>query len=199
MRSSASRSDGYCSPGSSPGRLACGAERSCRGSDGSVAREDTAAAAASRPPETPGVSCVCGYSRRVSCDEHRRRPANGERHAGVDTSRATASAGRCVTSLRPTEAVSPEGQTRRRISSGRWRQACLHICESVFFRLKLWVVAFFPRFRASEPHFFVFKYGTQLLHADRFDGLLFDDILVELLQRPACKGQAQKFRRTFLR
>ena len=197
MRWSASRSDEYCSDGNTPKPSACDAARSCPESNVSAGAGDTVREAASTHRALPDVFCAPGRIPTVSSDVHRKTPASDEHREDGYMSQATVWDGRCDTSPAPAQDESPRDQTRRKISSGRWRRFGLRICESVFFRFELRIVAFLPGFGSPEPDFFFVQNHAKSLDTDRGNDSFGHQILTQFFQRPAFERAAQKVRRAF--
>src|SRR4030042_3650488 len=146
MHWSASRPNERCSFDNNATPLPCGAARSCPISDEYSDFLDTSFLKALMLPILPDVFCVDEHSPTAFSDEHRKMPASAEhREDGYMLQEVFLDGPYGNSFVRP-EDVFPEDQTRRKILSGRWMRAGLHTCESVFFSLKLGVVAFFPCF-----------------------------------------------------
>jgi len=193
-RSSASKSNEYCSAGNTVSRHPCGAARSCPVSDEFADIQDNFCEEASKPQAFPDVVFGCGYIPKAGRREHRKTPASAARRMVLCMSHADEPA--CDTSIDRPEGEPPAARTRRRQLSGHLPQDSLHICESVFFRPKVRVVAFLPRFCASQPNFMASQNLPKRLQTDRTDNLFLGEIFTQLGQRPASKWSAQQIRRT---
>jgi hypothetical protein len=192
--SSASKSNAHCSSGNTASQRPCGAAKSCPVSDEFAAKPDTFCEEVSRHTAFPGVVFDCGYIPKARWREHRRTPASAERHMVLCTSHAGVQV--CDTSTDRHGDELPAARTRRKQLSGRLSQDSLHICESVFFRPKVRIVAFFPRFCASQPDFTTSQNLPKRLQTDGYDNLFLDEIFTQLCQRPSSKGFSQQVRRT---
>jgi hypothetical protein len=148
-------------------------------------------------PVLPDAVCVDEHNPTVFSDEHRKKPASAAPREDGYMLQEVFSDGPYGNSFVRPEAVSPEARTRRTILLGRWTQAGLRTCESVFFRLELRVVAFFPGFGASEPDFFLMQDCSKRFNTNRANNLLFDKVLTKFFQRPSLKRAAQEVGRTF--
>lgn len=199
MHWSVSKSCEYCSADSTVEPFACGAVRSCPGSGGFADVSGTSFAAVSVPPGIPDASCEGEGSPRVSFDEHRRRPTSAERHGVVNMLPAVFGDDGCGTTSAPAVGESPKGRTRRRKWLGHWLRAGLRSDESLFFRLKSGIVAFFPCLRASEFDLPLMKNRTQGFKADRRNNLFLQKICSQFVQRPSFKRTAQEIRWTLRR
>ena len=197
MHWSLSRSNEYCSCDNTATPLPCDAAKSCPISNVYAAFPDTVSVKALMLPVLPDVVCANEYSPKAFSDEHRKKQASAERHEDAYMLQEVFSDGPYGNSFVRLVDVSPEGRTRRMIPLGRWMQAGLHTCESVFFRLKLRIVAFFPGFSASEPDFFLMQNCSKRFNTDRANNLFFDKIFPKFFQRPSLKRAAQKVGRTF--
>jgi len=194
-RWSASRSSEYCSCDNSREPCLCGAVRSCRGSNESFDASGTFFSRASIRRGIPDAVCEVEHIPTTSSDERRKMPANAERHEDAYTLLAVSLDDRYGTTPDLAEGESPEDQIRRTRWSDHWTQAGLYICESVFFRLKLRVVAFFPGFRPPEFDLVVVQNRPKRLKADRRNDLFGNQIFAKLLKRPSLKRTAEKVRR----
>jgi len=58
------------------------------------------------------------------------------------------------------------------------------------------IVAFLPRFCASQPDFTASQNLPKRLQTDGYDNLFLDEIFTQLCQRPSSKGFSQQVRRT---
>jgi len=192
---SVSRSYEYCSVGKTSAPSVCSVARNCPVSNECVDFSDIFPLKTSMLPGFPDVFCEDGHNPTVFSDEHRKMPASAEHREGGDKWQANVSDGLYGSSFVPVEDVSPEGRTRRKISSGHWMRACLHTCGLVFFRLKPRIITFFPRFGASEPDFSFVQNGAKSFNADRGNNLFCHQIFTQLFQRPAFERTAQKVRR----
>jgi len=192
---SVSRSYEYCSVGKTSEPSVCGVVRSCPRSNEYVDFPDTFSLKASTLPGAPDVFCEDEHNPPAFSDGHRKMPASAEHREVGDRSQASVSDGLHGSRFVPVEDVSPEGQTRRKILSGHWMQACLHTCGLVSFSLEPRIVAFFPRFGASEPDSSLVQNGTKSLNTDRENNLFCHQIFTQLFQRPAFERAAQKVRR----
>ena len=199
MHWSASKSNEYCSCDNTAVPSPCGVARSCPESDEFVALWDTFFVKASTPRGTPDAVCGAAYSPTAFSCGHRKRPANAARPGFGYTWPAVASDGRFRIKPVQVEAEFPEGRTRRMKSRDHWLRAGLRTCESVFFRYKLRVVAFFPCFRASKLDFFLMQNCPKCFNADLWEDLFGNKILPQFFQRPPLKRTTQKIRRTFCR
>lgn len=192
-----SKSDEYCFDGNTAARSLCDAARSCPVSNVSAAGRDTFSAAASTFPGTPDVSCGAEYIPRASFGVHRKMPASAELHADEYRWPEVFWDGLYGSKPSPAGDEFPEGRIRRMTPSGHLRQVGLRIGESVFFRLKLWVVAFFPCFDSPEPDFFLVENSAKRFNADREDNFFVTKIFSEFFKRPSFERTIQKVRRTF--
>jgi hypothetical protein len=189
---SASRSCEYCSVGKTSEPPVCGAARNCPISNECVDFSDIFFLKASTLPGPLGVVCENEHNPTAFSDGHRKKPASAGDHEDADRWLASVSDDLYGNSFVPVEDESLKGRTRRKILSGHWTRACLHTCESVFFGLKPWIIAFFPRFSASEPDFSLVQNAAKSFNADRGNNLFCHQILTQLLQRPAYERAAQK-------
>src|SRR4030043_298460 len=197
MHWSLSRSYEYCFGGRTAALPFCGVARNCPELSESAAVSDTFCEAVSKHSMFPGAAFSCEYNPTVFSDAHRKTPASAERHEDEYMSQADALDGRCDTSPAPAAGESPMGQTRRKRLLGRWTQPCLHTCGSVFFTLKLRVVAFFPRLGSSELDFPFVQNSTKCFNTYRGCNLFCHEVLSQFLQRPSFERAAQKVRRAF--
>jgi len=156
----------YCSVGKTSAPLVCGVVRNCPISNECVVFLDTFSLKVSMLLGLPGVFCEDGHNPTAFSDEHRKMPASAEHREGGDKWQANVSDGLYGSRFVPVEDVFPEGRTRRKIQSVHWMRACLHTCGLVFFRLKPRIIAFFPRFSASEPDFFLVQNGAKSFNTD---------------------------------
>lgn len=191
-----SRLNEYCSCGSTAVPSPCGAARSCPKSDGYAALWDTSFVEISILRETPDGVCEAAKSPIAFSCEHRKRPASAAPRGVGYRWPAVVSDDLFRTRLVPAEAVFPKDRIRRRISWGHSLRAGLQTCESVFFRLKLRVVALFPCFRASKFDFFLMQNAAKRFNTDLGNDLFDKKILPQFFQRPTLKRTAQKVRRT---
>jgi hypothetical protein len=192
--SSASKSNAHCSSGNTASQHPCDAAKSCPISDGFAAKPDTFCEEVSRRTAFPGVVFGCGYIPKARWRGHRKTPASAERHMVLCTSHAGEPV--CDTSTDRLEDELPAARTRRKQLSGHLPQDSLHICESVFFRPKVRIVAFLPRFCASQPDFTASQNLPKCFQTDGYDNLFLDEIFTQLCQRPSSKGFSQQVRRT---
>lgn len=179
---SVSRSYEYCSVGKSSTPSVCGEARNCPGSNECVDFSGTFSLKTSTLPGLPDVFCENEHNPTVFSDEHRKMPASAEHREGGDRWQANVSDGPYGSRFVPVEDVSPEGRTRRKISSGHWMRTCLHTCGLVFFRLKPRIIALFPRFGASEPDFSFMQNGAKSFNTDRRNNLFCHQIFTQLFQ-----------------
>ena len=182
----------YCSVGKTSAPSVCGAARNCPGSNERVGFSGTFSLKASTLPGLPDVFCGNEHNPTAFSGEHRKMPASAEHREGGDRWQANVSDGPYGSRFVPVEGVFPEGRTRRKILSGHWMRACLHTCGLVFFRLKPRIIAFFPRFGASEPDLSFVQNGAKSLDTDRGNNLFCRQIFTQLFQRPAFERTAQK-------
>ena len=192
---SVSRSNECCSFDNTVRPWLCGVGRSCLKSDGFADFGDTSSSRASIRREIPDAVCGLEHNPTAFSDEHRKMPASAEHREGGDRWQANVSDGLYGSRFVPVEGVSPEGRTRRKILSGHWMRACLHTCGLVFFSLKPWIIALFPRFGASEPDFSFVQNSSKSFNTDRGNNLFCNQIFTQLFQRPAFERTAQKVRR----
>jgi len=173
-RSSASKSYGHCSSGSTVSRRPCGAAKSCPVSDGFADKRDTFCEEVSRHQASLDAVFVRGCIPTACLRERRKTPASAAHHKVLYTSHA----GEPVfdTSTDQLEGEPPAVRTRRRQLSGHPPPASLRICESVFFRPKAWVVAFLPRLCASQPNFTASQNLPKRLQTNRVNNPLLDEI-----------------------
>src|SRR4030042_2072042 len=192
MHSSASKSNAHCPSGSTASQHPCGAAKSCPVSNEYAAKQDTFCEEASRPQAFPGVVFGCGYIPTACCDEHRKTPANAARHMVLCMSLA----GELVrdTSTDRLEDEPPAARTRRRRPLGHLPQDSFRICESVFFRPKVRIVAFLPRLCASQPDFTASQNLPKCFQTDGSDNLFLDEIFPQLGQRPSSERSSQQVR-----
>jgi len=192
MHWSVSRSCEYCSVGKTSEPPVCGAARNCPRSNECVDFSDTFSLKASTLPGSPDVFCEYEHNPTAFSDGHRKMPASAEHREGGDRWQANVSDGLYGSRFVPVEDVSPEGRTRRKILSGHWMQTCLHTCGLVFFRLKPMIIAFLPRFGASEPDLSFVQNSSKSFNTDRGNNLFCHQIFTQLFQRPAFERTAQK-------
>jgi len=197
MRWSVSKSDEYCSDGNTSALLLCGAVRSCPVSNEFVVSSDTSSVNILMLPETPDVFCVAEHNPTAFSGVHRKMPANAEHHADEYMLQEAVLDGLYGNKFVPAEDEFPTGQTRRMKLSDHFLRAGLYICESVFFRLKSWVVAFFPRFDSSESDLFLVQNTAKRLKTDRRNNFFFNQIFSKFFKRPAFERTIQKVGRTF--
>ena len=174
----------------------CHAEKNCPGSSVCVGTADSVSASASALPKTRENASVFGYVPTTCRYGRRKKPTSGELHACECRLQAADLGSWSAASFGRPEDGSPRGQTRRRKSSGHWRQADSHNGESLFFRRQLRVVAFLPGLCTSQPDFCGLENPPNCLNADRINDILIDDELLEFPQRPASKRSPEKVRRT---
>jgi len=184
-----SRSYEYCFVGKNASPSTCGAARNCPESDEFADFCGTFSSAASIRLIPPDASCEHEHNPTASPDEHRKMPASAEHHEDGDRWQANVSDGLYGSRFVPVEDVAPEGRTRRRILSGHWMRACLHTCGLVFFRLKPRIIAFFPRFGASELDFSLVQNALNLLAFVHFKFAY-----VETHNSPPCNNLAVSLR-----
>lgn len=199
MHWSAYKLDEYCSDDNSSALLLCGAARNCPISNGFADFSNIFFANILMLPEIPDAFCEAEHNPIIFFDEHRKTPANAGHHGYEYKLQGAVLNGLCGNRFVLAEGEFPVDQTRRMKLWGHCLRAGLHICESVFFRLKFWVVAFFPRLDASEFDFFLVKDPTKRLKTDRRNNLFFNQILPEFFKRPAFERTIQKVRWTFCR
>lgn len=190
-----SRSNEYCSFGSTAKPFLCGAVRSCPVSNGFADFRDTSFSSISGLPGIPDDAFEVEHTPRVFSGERRKMPANAELRACGYKSQAAFLGDLCGTNSAPTVDESPVARIRRMISLVRLKRACLHICELVFFRLEIGIVAFFPCFCASELNFFLTQNCPESFNTDRRKDLFFDKVFTKFFQRPPFKRTIQKVRR----
>jgi hypothetical protein len=193
MHSSASKSNAHCSSDSTASQRPCDAAKSCPESDVFAAKLDTFCEEVSRRTAFPGVVFGCGYIPKAGWREHRKTPASVARRKVLCMSHAGELV--CDTSTGRPEDEPPAARTRRKQLSGHLPQDSLHICESVFFRPKVRIVAFLPRLCASQPDFTASQNLPKRLQTDRANNLFLDEIFTQLGQRPSSKRSAQQVRR----
>jgi hypothetical protein len=196
-RWSASRSCEYCSDSNTPKPSACGAVKNCPESNVSADALDTVCEAASTYRALPDVFCVLERIPIVFSDVHRKTPSSDEHREVGYTLQATVWDGRCDTNPAPAQDESLKDQTRRKILSGRWRRVGLHICESVFFRFELRIVAFLPCLGSPESDFSFMQNRAKSLDTDRGNDSFGHQILTQFFKRPAFERAAQKVWRAF--
>ncbi len=86
----------------------------------------------------------------------------------------------------------PRARIRRMRWSGHWMQAGSRICESVFFRFKLWIVAFFPGFCPPKFDFVAMQNRPKRLNTDRRNDLFLNKIFTKFFKRPSLEVTAEK-------
>ncbi|AQT68023.1 hypothetical protein STSP2_01177 [Anaerohalosphaera lusitana] len=182
MRWSASRSDEYCSRDSTAEPCPCGAAKNCPVSDGSAGLPDTFSWSVSKLPRTPDAACVAEHIPRAFSDGHRKTPASAERRVFGYRSQAASWDGRYDSNFGPAEDEPPAVRTRRMIWSARLKRAGLRICESVFFRLEIGVVALFPCLCPPELDLLFMQDGPECFNADRRNDLFLDKIFTQFFQ-----------------
>ena len=194
---SVSRSGEYCSFDNTAIPLPCDGVRSCPGSNGFADFSDTSSLKALILRGIPDAACENEHNPTAFSCAHRKKPASAEHHVGVYTLQEVFSGDPYDNRLVPAEDESPVGRIRRMRSSGHWMRAGLHICESVFFRLKLRIVAFFPCFDPSKLDLFVMQDASKRFNADRRNDFFSDEILSKFFQRPTFKRATQQVWRAF--
>jgi hypothetical protein len=192
---SASRSYECCSCGKAAIHLTCRAAKNCPVSNESADLPDTCCEEVSRHSILPYDAFPCVHNPTASSDAHRKTPASAEHREADDKWRANIPDDLYGSRLDPVEDVSPEDRTRRKILSGHWMRACLHICGLLFFDLKSRIVALFLGFCTSEPDLFFMQNSAKSFNADRADNLFSHQIFTQFFQRPAFEWAAQKVRR----
>src|SRR4030042_661852 len=192
---SASKQDEYCLIGKTESPFSSSEARNCPKSDVSSAPADTADEVISTHPKLPDASCVLECIPIVSFDANRKTQARGEPHEGGYKLQEAVWDGRYDTKLVRLQAESPMDQIRRKIPLGRWMRAVLHTFGLVFFRLAPWLVAFFPRFGASQSDLLLVKNTAKFLDTDRLDDFILNNILAKLFKGPAFERLAQQIRR----
>jgi hypothetical protein len=197
MHWSASISNEYCSSDNTVTPLPCGVARSCPESGESADISDISSLTTSLLREIPDAACEVEYNPTVLSCAHCKTPASAEHHEGEYTLPAAFSDGLFRTMPVPAGVEFPAGRTRRTKLWGRCLRVDLHTCESVFFRLKLRVIAFFPCLSASEPDFFLVQNASKRFDTDRRNDFFSDKIFPQLFQRPTLKRATQEVRRTF--
>ena len=145
-------------------------------------------------PGFPDVFCEDEHSPTAFSDAHRKMPASAEHHEVDDKWPANVWGDSYDNSFAPVGDGPPEDRTRRTLWSDHWPRVCLHTCGSVFFRLKLWIVAFFPGLGSSEFDFFLMQYRAKRFNTNRRYNFFLDKIFSQFFQRPAFEWTAQKLR-----
>jgi len=191
----ASRLDEYCSLDNTTLPGLSGAAKSCPESDEYACPSGNASVTTAILPEPPDDVCASLNNPKVGCSAHRRRPASAERRVceyrwpGADRDLHLDANCNLVV------AESPTDQTRRKLLLAHSEPDSSHTAESVFFSLKSWVVAFFPRFSPPEFDLGFVQDSSNSLDANRINDTFFDNILSKFCQRPASKWLTEQVRR----
>jgi len=196
MHWSVSRSDEYCSCDNTATPLPCDAARSCPKSDEFADLWDTFSLKASILQGIPDGVCGAEHNPTVFSRVHRKKLASAERHADAYRLQAAVSDGLFRTKPALAGVEFPAGQIRRMKLLDRWLRAGLHTGESVFFSLKLRIVAFFPCFGSSKLDLFLMQNTAKRFKTDRRNDLFGNKIRPQFFQGPSLKRTAQKVRRT---